>query len=790
MVIFNGSARIKIFEAKNLKPTNLATRHLVSAKQNPALIDPYVSINVDDLFISRTTTKLKTLSPSWNEEFKSNVQNGQILGMTVFHDAAIPPDEFVANCQITFEDLLLKKLNDIWIDLEPCGKLHVSIELKGSTCEVKERVFKEKQEGFKNKRRGAMRRKVHQINGHKFMATILRQPTFCSHCKEFIWGLGKQGYQCQVCTCVVHKRCHHQVLTKCPGLLFYDRTKDEDIIEEEDENEEEDQTNIKKPSSNRKRFSRRVHSKRLNFPTNEDGSQVRLGPDDAALNLTSGTRFNINIPHRFLLHNYKRPTFCDHCGSLLYGIIKQGLQCEACKLNIHKRCERNVAPNCGINAKEMAAVLAQIGISGDKLSVRKKKPSFSDSHLGSQVIHSRSHSSPLPAINSIAQSDEANYEATELIKNVKNAIHPIKKPSISDFQFIKVLGKGSFGKVMLAERKGFDEVYAVKILKKDIIIQDDDVECTMTEKRILILGARHPFLVALFCSFQTKDRLFFVMEYVNGGDLMFQIQKARKFEESRAKFYSAEVMLALQFLHKHGVVYRDLKLDNILLDSDGHCKIADFGMCKENIFESELTSTFCGTPDYIAPEILQELDYGVSVDWWALGVLMYEMMAGQPPFEAENEDDLFDSILHDDVLYPVWLSKEAVSILKGFMCKNPSKRLGCVVSQGGEQAIKLHPFFSDIDWIALECKKIKPPFRPKIKTKKDVNNFDQDFTKEEPTLTPIENSEILASINQDDFRDFSFYNPDFSKAKIPLQNPSISISKPASTTTTLNSNTK
>ncbi|KAI1711445.1 protein kinase domain-containing protein [Ditylenchus destructor] len=558
---------------------------------------------------------------------------------------------------------------------------------------AKPRVFQERSGAFMGRqRRGAMRRKIHEVTGHKFMALFLRQPTFCAHCKEFIWGLGKQGYQCQVCTVVVHKRCHLEVVWKCPGS-----------------------------------------------GTNEaiDASIKNLA--EAA----DTKRFNINMPHRFAVHSYKRPTFCDHCGSMLYGLINQGLQCSVCKLNVHKRCQRNVANNCGINAKQMAAELAQLGLTGDSLRSKRKALSVSTSEASEPSVGS----SDSPGGGSAPPKErERGDKATA---------------SISDFSFIKVLGKGSFGKVMLAEKKGTDEVFAVKVLKKDVILQDDDVECTMCEKRILALAAKHPFLTALYCSFQTPDRLFFVMEYVNGGDLMFQIQRARKFEEPRARFYAAEVTCALQFLHRYNVIYRDLKLDNILLDAEGHCRLADFGMCKEGITKENLTSTFCGTPDYIAPEILQEMEYGVSVDWWALGVLMYEMLAGQPPFEADNEDDLFEAILHDDVLYPVWLSREAVSILKAFMTKNPLRRLGCVQSQGSEDAIRAHPFFREIEWDALEARRVKPPFKPRIRNKKDCSNFDSDFTKEEPVLTPTE-STVIKSIVQEEFRGFSFINPEFS----------------------------
>jgi len=472
-------------------------------------------------------------------------------------------------------------------------------------------------------------------------------------------------------------------------------------------------------------------------------------------------RFRINVPHRFVAHTYRLFTFCDHCGSLLWGAWNQGMQCRECKLNVHKRCTRNVANDCGLDKKRLATVLADLNINTEpqKMINPHSEADISTSSQASAINPSSKTSSPPPS--SSTSTSLSSLPATPSSANDETTSKRHHHHTIDEFNFLKVLGKGSFGKVLLAEHKLTGEIFAVKILNKDTIIQNDDVECTMTERRILALSTRHPFLTGLYCSFQTKERLFLIMEYVNGGDLMFQIQRSRKFDEPRARFYASEVTLALMFLHRHGVIYRDLKLDNILLDAEGHCKIADFGMCKEGIFDGKLTSTFCGTPDYIAPEILQELDYSFSVDWWALGVLMYEMMAGQPPFEADDEDSLFESILRDEVLYPVWLSKEAVHILKSFMTKNPAKRLGCVAAQGGEEAIKRHAFFAGkIDWEALERRQIKPPFKPKVVNPRDTTNFDKDFTNMPVAFTPIE-AVIVKAINQDEFKDFSYQNADW-----------------------------
>uniref|UniRef100_A0A674AK89 protein kinase C n=1 Tax=Salmo trutta TaxID=8032 RepID=A0A674AK89_SALTR len=349
-------------------------------------------------------------------------------------------------------------------------------------------------------------------------------------------------------------------------------------------------------------------------------------------------------------------------------------------------------------------------------------------------------------------------ESEQLDKVAKQEIQPPEEQfqfSLRDFKCVAVLGRGHFGKVLLAEYKSTGEMFAIKALKKGDIVARDEVDSLMCEKRIFetVNSVRHPFLVNLFACFQTQEHVCFVMEYAAGGDLMMHIH-SDVFSEPRAIFYAACVVLGLQFLHEHKIVYRDLKLDNLLLDTEGYVKIADFGLCKEGMGFRDRTSTFCGTPEFLAPEVLTETSYTRAVDWWGLGVLVFEMLVGESPFPGDDEEEVFDSIVNDEVRYPRFLSTEAISIMRRLLRRSPERRLGA--GERDAEEVKKHLFFRNMDWNGLLSKKVKPPFVPTIQDSNDVSNFDNEFTSEAPILTPPREPRALSKNEQDMFSDFDY----------------------------------
>jgi serine/threonine protein kinase len=365
---------------------------------------------------------------------------------------------------------------------------------------------------------------------------------------------------------------------------------------------------------------------------------------------------------------------------------------------------------------------------------------------------------------SLLVNESSPQQFNKLVNLNQNTSKQLKAQQINlnSFRFISVLGRGHFGKVMLSQLKkssstpaGNGEYYAIKALKKGDILHREEVESLMSEKRIfeIINRGHHPFLINLFACFQTPEHVCFVMEYANGGDLMMHIHQ-EVFNETRAVFYAACVVLGLQFLHDHKIIYRDLKLDNLLLDTEGYLKMADFGLCKEGIGFGDRTGTFCGTPEFLAPEVLLEPTYTRAVDWWGLGVLIYEMLVGESPFPGDIEEEIFEAISKDEVKYPRYLSNESVTIMRRLLRKNVDRRLGS--SEKDAEDVKKQAFFRGIDWDGLLKKRVRPPFVPTIKSPEDVSNFDEEFTREDAILTPPKDFRPINQEDQVKFSDFDY----------------------------------
>ncbi|XP_036372745.1 ribosomal protein S6 kinase beta-2-like isoform X2 [Megalops cyprinoides] len=355
----------------------------------------------------------------------------------------------------------------------------------------------------------------------------------------------------------------------------------------------------------------------------------------------------------------------------------------------------------------------------------------------------------------VAESEPGQTEEVELTGASVNRDSERVGPEC--FELLTVLGKGGYGKVFQVRKvqgSQTGKIFAMKVLKKaKIVCNAKDTAHTRAEREILET-VRHPFIVDLLYAFQTGGKLYLILECLSGGELFMQLEKEGIFMEDTACFYLGEITLALGHLHSNGIIYRDLKPENIMLNHQGHIKLTDFGLCKESIHDGVVTHTFCGTIEYMAPEILMRSGHNKAVDWWSLGALMYDMMTGSPPFTAENRKKTIDKILKCKLNLPPYLTLDARDLIKKLLKKNPAQRLGS--SKADYADIQKHPFFRHINWDDLLNKRVEPPYKPCL-SEEDVSQFDSRFTRQTPVDSPDDSS--LSHSAEHAFAGFTYVAP-------------------------------
>ncbi|KAL5537753.1 hypothetical protein UlMin_044666 [Ulmus minor] len=340
--------------------------------------------------------------------------------------------------------------------------------------------------------------------------------------------------------------------------------------------------------------------------------------------------------------------------------------------------------------------------------------------------------------------DDAASEKLDLVSEDQN-VGP------EDFEVLKVVGQGAFGKVFQVRRVGTSEIYAMKVMRKDKIMEKNHAEYMKSERDILT-KVDHPFIVQLRYSFQTKHRLYLVLDFINGGHLFFQLYHQGLFREDLARLYAAEIVSAVSHLHASGVMHRDLKPENILLDPDGHVLLTDFGLAKQ-FDENTRSNSMCGTLEYMAPEIVRGQNHDKAADWWSVGILLYEMLTGKPPFTCGNRQKIQQKIIKDKIKLPAFLSSEAHSLLRGLLQKDASKRLGS--GPNGSEDIKHHKWFKTINWKKLDAREIRPSFIPKIAGKLCVANFEERWT----SMSLVDSPVASPKSGDNPFNGFSYVKP-------------------------------
>ena len=320
--------------------------------------------------------------------------------------------------------------------------------------------------------------------------------------------------------------------------------------------------------------------------------------------------------------------------------------------------------------------------------------------------------------------------------------------SINDFEIIKTIGSGSFGKVYLVKNKSNNHYYAMKSLEKSLIKQKNQEEHTISE-RILMSKLNNPLLVKLHYCFQDKKYLYFIMELVQGGELLYHLKKQIRFDDERTRFYISELILALEFLHNNNIIYRDIKPENILIDKTGHIKLIDFGLSKTYKDNNEKIFTICGTPFYLAPEVIEKKGYNNSADWWSLGCLMYEMLSGNPPFKIEGTN-IYSIKFNEPLKMDNCFSEEAKDLINKLLNVDPTKRLG--YGKNGVEELKSHPYFKDVNWEKLKNMEETPPFIPEIRDSMDLKYIEIKVDDNNPNNNSATESSVV-----DNYVNFSYY---------------------------------
>ncbi|KAE8358417.1 kinase-like domain-containing protein [Aspergillus caelatus] len=674
-----------------------------------------------------------------------------------------------------------------WFALEPVGRIHLSMSF---AKQLKDR----RPFDIGLNRQGAVRQKkeeVHEMQGHKFVTQQFYNIMRCALCGDFLKYAA--GMQCADCKYTCHRKCYSKVVTKCISKANYETDPDEEKINHRIPHRFEGFSNL---SANwcchcgyLLPFGRKNAKRCSECGLTCHANCTHLVPDFCGMSMEAANQI-LETLIRAKNYNKSPSVSSGLSGRTLrpggppqtpqdptlaypqkpvespYGLPQREPSAEAVSAATNSYIppqspaaaqRQQMPPRTSSAGPAAAAAAAATGMHTPQQMpspVQTQPPSHA--HYDPAAYVSYQQSMAPPPQQQMPQKVASPYgvppqqqpvpvmQQQVAVKEDAPPQQPKVRIGLDHFNFLAVLGKGNFGKVMLAETKSTKKLYAIKVLKKEFIIENDEVESTKSEKRVFLVAnkERHPFLLNLHACFQTETRVYFVMEYISGGDLMLHIQRGQ-FGLKRAQFYASEVLLALKYFHENGVIYRDLKLDNILLTLDGHIKIADYGLCKENMWYGATTSTFCGTPEFMAPEIILDKKYGRAVDWWAFGVLIYQMLLQQSPFRGEDEDEIYDAILADEPLYPIHMPRDSVSILQKLLTREPELRLGSGPTDA--QEVMSHAFFRNINWDDIYHKRVPPPFLPTITSPTDTSNFDQEFTSVTPVLTPVQSGKQLSS---------------------------------------------